>query len=115
MSKVTIYVSREGKSNHLHLRDSEGHSGESTITTDVHTGDTVQWVLRDGIDEITGIQPKKGSQNIFSNGPARQEDGSWEGKVSKSAAGSELYTIDYKIGIHAFSDDPKIKVKPPRE
>jgi len=115
MSKVTIFVSREGKSNHLHLRDSEGHSGESTITTDVHTGDTVQWVLRDGIDEITGIQPKKGSQNIFSRGPAKAEDGSWVGEVSESATGEERYSIGYTINGRAFTDDPQLKVKPPRE
>ena len=115
MSKVTIYVSREGKTSRLHLRDSEGHAGTDNIITDVHAGDTIQWVIRDGIDEITGIYPKNGSQNIFSSGPAKTEDGSWVGTVDESVSGSELYSIDYKIGASAFTDDPELKVKPPRD
>ena len=114
MSKVTIYVSREGQTNRLHLRDSEGHSGDESIITDVRAGDTVQWVVSEGIDEITGIYPKNGSRNIFSSGPTKTEDGSWVGTVGESASGSELYSIDYKIGASTFRDDPQLDVKPPR-
>jgi len=115
MSKVTIYVSREGKTSRLHLRDSEGHSGDESIVTDVKAGDTIKWVVREGIDEITGIHPKNGSQNIFSSGPAKTADGSWVGTAAESASGSELYSIDYTIGGMALRDDPELDVKPPRD
>lgn len=115
MSKVTIYVSREGQTNKLHLRDSEGHSCDESIVTDVHPGDTVKWKITEGIDAITGIHPKNGSQNIFSNGPAKTEDGSWVGTVGRSASGKELYSIDYTINGMAFKDDPELDVKPPRD
>lgn len=115
MSKVTIYVSREGQTSQLHLRDSEGHSGTGNIITDVRAGDTVKWVITEGIDEITGIHPKNGSQNIFSSGPIKNEDGSWMGTVGKSASGRELYSIDYTIGGMALRDDPELDVKPPTD
>lgn len=113
--KVTIYLSREGETIRLHLRDSEGHVGDSNITTDVCCGDEVEWVIEGGIDEITNIYPKHGSKNIFSTGPERKEDGSWMGTVSSSVSGSEFYSIDYKIAGQSYSDDPKLKVKPPQD
>lgn len=114
-TKVTIYVGRDGSADSLYLRDSEGHVGKNTITTDVQAGDEVEWVLGEGVDEITNIYPKSGSQNIFSDGPIKQEDGSWKGKVKDTVTGSESYSIDYTIAGSAFSDDPKLDVKPPRD
>ncbi|WPP53283.1 hypothetical protein [Catalinimonas niigatensis] len=113
-TKVTIYLSRDGNTDQLYLRDSEGHAGKKTITTDVCCGDEVEWVLGEGIDEVTNIFPKRDSKNIFSAGPSKRPDGNWEGTVSKSAKGSELYSIDYRIGEVAYSDDPRLDVKPPR-
>ncbi|MEK6477808.1 hypothetical protein WJR50_09750 [Catalinimonas sp. 4WD22] len=114
-TKVTIYVGRDGSTDSLYLRDSEGHAGKNTITTDVQAGDEVEWVLGEGVDEITNIYPKSGSQNIFNGSPFRKANGNWEGTVCNSATGSELYSIDYRIGAQTYSDDPELKVKPPRD
>lgn len=113
-AKVTIYLSRDDSTDQLYLRDSEGHAGKGTITTEVCCGDEVEWILEEGIDEVTNIFPKKESKNIFSSGPFRRADGNWEGTVCKTAKGSELYSIDYRIGELAYSDDPRLDVKPPR-
>ncbi|MEO0334527.1 MAG: hypothetical protein AAF223_23110 [Bacteroidota bacterium] len=115
MSKVRIYVSRDPRTGELHLRDSEGHEGDGSIVTDVHHGDEVEWVLGEGIDEITGIRPASGSQNIVRGEVRKNGNGNWKGTVDECAEGSEEYVIE-------FVDDntmlrtsyPKLKVKPPR-
>ncbi|WKN33512.1 hypothetical protein PZB74_09235 [Porifericola rhodea] len=112
-TKVTIYVDRNGNTNNLYLRDSEGHEGVNTITTDVSCDDDVEWIVGNGIDEITNIVAKSGSQNIFSSGPTKRADGNWEGTVCQHASGSESYSIEYKIDGQTMTDDPKFRVKPP--
>lgn len=112
MSTEIIFVSKANGGTGLHLSDNEGHSGDGTITTDVHQGDTVKWKISagGGIDEITNIYPKSTSQDIFSSDPVQQKDGSWKGTVSNNASGSEFYNIDYKIGGVSYTDDPELKI-----
>ena len=112
MSTETIYISKQTSGTGLYLADSEGHSGNNTITTTVSPGDTVIWRLSNGggIDEITNIYAKTGSQDIFSQDPARQADGSWKGVVSTDATGNESYNIAYKIGGVEYLDDPDLEV-----
>ena len=115
MADVTIYVSLVSGTTNLHLSDSEGHSGDGTITTDVQRGQSVQWQIATGagIDSLDNIYAKEGSQDIFSSDPAKQEDGSWLGTVSDSASGNESYSIDYTISGTSYTDDPELQVDQP--
>ena len=112
MSHVKIYVSRDPQTNELCLRDSEGHEG-SNIVTNVHAGDEVEWIAGEGVDKIKGIRPATGSQNILSD-CVKKEDGTWQGKVSVSAEGSEEYVIEFEVDSLAQASNPKLNVKPPR-
>jgi len=112
MATETIFISKQATGTGLHLSDNEGHSGDGSITTTVHEGDTVIWKLTSngGITAITNIYPKTGSENIFSTNPAKQDDGSWLGTVANVISGSESYSIDYTIGEDSYTDDPKLQV-----
>jgi len=112
MATIEIFIKKQEGNTGLHLSDNEGHSGDGSITTTVHEGDTVVWqlVANSGITAITNIYPKTGSENIFSNPPIQQPDGSWKGTVASSISGSESYSIDYNIGEDSYTDDPEILV-----
>ena len=113
MATETIYIRKQASGTGLYLSDNEGHSGDGSITTIVHEGDTVIWKLKPngGITAITSIYPKTGSENIFSTNPAKQPDGSWQGTVANPVSGSESYSIDYTIGQDSYTDDPKLDVQ----
>jgi hypothetical protein len=117
MSTDIINISKQEGNNRLYLTDNEGHTGKDNITTDVKPGDTVTWKLvpNGGIDQITGINPKTGSQDIFSVDPVpvNKDDpkSDWTGTVSENATGTESYSIDYKIGGASFKDDPDLEVE----
>ncbi len=112
MAREIIFISKQASGTGLHLSDNEGHSGDGSITTIVHEGDTVIWKLKPngGITAITNIQPKKGSKNIFSTNPSKQPNGSWQGTVKSSVSGNESYSIDYKIGDKSYTDDPELEI-----
>lgn len=110
---VSIFVSRKKGTSRLHFRDSEGHSGDYTITTDVRPGGMVKWEVEDGVDTITNIYPKKGSFSIFEKGPEKKKNGEWFGKIKKDATGREEYNVDYIIDGKEYSEDPVLNVKPP--
>ncbi|SMG34307.1 hypothetical protein SAMN05661096_02233 [Marivirga sericea] len=116
MSTEIINIKKQEGNDHLYLTDNEGHAGKDTITTTVKNGDTVTWKLdpNGGIDQITGITAKPGSQNLFSEGPApvdiKDPKTDWTGTIGKDATGSESYTIAYKIGDQALVDDPKLRI-----
>lgn len=112
MAIEKIFIHKQIDGTGLHLSDNEGHSGDGTITTIVREGDTVIWKLasNSGITAITNIYPKTGSENIFSNPPMLQPDGSWEGTVANSISGNESYSIDYNIGEDSYTDDPELDV-----
>jgi len=116
MSTDIINISKQEGNNRLYLTDNEGHSGKDNITTKVKPGDSVTWKLvpNGGIDQITGINPKTGSQDIFSADPApvNPDDpkSDWTGTVSENATGTESYNIAYKIEEESFVDDPEMEV-----
>ncbi|WP_375578545.1 hypothetical protein ABWH96_16160 [Marivirga tractuosa] len=117
MSTEIINISKQEGNDHLYLTDNEGHAGKDTITTTVKPGDTVTWKLdpNGGIDQITGITAKPGSQNLFSEGSApvdlKDPKTDWTGTIGKDATGTESYTIAYKIGNQQYADDPDLEVK----
>ena len=113
MSKVKIYVCRDKQSGQLHLRNSEGHSGDGSIITNVRPGDEIAWVLGEGIDEIKGIRPVGGSQSIFRGEVKNDGHGKWKGIVDELAQGEEEYEIEYVAENVSRASKPKLKVEPP--
>jgi len=114
MANITIFL-KVDQVGHLHLRDSEGHSGEDNITTDAGDGDTILWTLEEnsGISKITGINAKPGSQNLFSEGPSRISDSEWRGLINSDASGEESYYIEYNLADGTpMKDDPRIIIRP---
>jgi len=99
----------------LHLKDTEGHTGDNNITSQANPGDFVKWKIETGsnIDRIDNIYAKTGSINVFSEGPQLDENDTWIGKVSPTATGSEAYNIQYTVGSETVVDDPEIDIKPP--
>jgi hypothetical protein len=114
MANITVYL-KVDEVGHLHLRDSEGHSGEDNITTYAKDGDSLTWVLEEnsGIRKIVSIAAKPGNQNIFSEGPERISDVEWRGVIGPAAQGSESYFIEYELTDGSIlTDDPVVVVDP---
>ena len=125
MAERIIYVSRNGKSNQLKLRDNQGHDpGNNDLTTDVDPNDSIVWKLdtNSGLTEITGIKPSdssqpayRGSQDLLA-APPNNNNGIWEATVVSSSPGPgkfENYMIGYKIPNDdtEYWDDPKLQMK----
>lgn len=113
MATETVYVGIVAGSNPpvLHLSDSEGHSGDGNLTTNVNPGDKVVWeiVSGSGISAIT-IAKKPTSNDIFSKDPKVKSDGSWKGTISDTATGEESYNIGFTIGSVDHVCDPILKI-----
>ena len=114
MATVTIYISKQKDSKGLHFTDSEGHSGDNTITTKVKPGDTVIWKLTEegGIDAITAISEvkSKNNQNLFVESPKpidpKNPESDWIAEIKETATGKETYTISYKIDDNVYTQHP---------
>lgn len=121
MATIYIYVSRNGNSQNIKLRDSNGDDpGNDQVTTVVDEGDTVIWALDpDGSNlySLNGVEKKASSQvDLLKKQPAPQSDGTYKAKVKKkdSLKGKkESYYIKYKITADGsiLCDDPKLKMK----
>ncbi len=122
MATNIIYVSRNGNSHQLKLRDNQGHNpGNNKLETDVEPDDTVRWQLDEnsGLAEITGIKESdsrkkqyRNSQNLL-DGPAKNNKGIWEATVVPKSPGKgkfENYMIGFKIpgDEKEYWDDPKL-------
>ena len=136
----TIYVSQNGNSGTLKLRDSEGHNpGNDDLTTDVASGDTVTWVVDPdasgpnaiySIESITYSPPEDGPPPKYQrstpvlyqtingekqvNGNAAKVNGVMTGYVDSgiSADTIENYQIGYKKVQNGDTlyDDPRLKM-----
>lgn len=125
MATNIIYVSRNGQSTKLRLRDNQGNNNvdKKDLTTKVNPNDTVIWQLdqNSGLSEITGIResdstkPKyKNSQNLLT-GPAIRDNGVWRATVISQSPGRgkfENYSIGFKIpgDDTEYWHDPKIEM-----
>ncbi|MBZ5855517.1 hypothetical protein [Flavihumibacter profundi] len=121
----TIYVSRNGQSFNLKLRDSQGHNpGNNNLTTDADPGNEITWVLDtdSGLTAITGIKksdpaiPKyKDSIEVLTGDPTLV-NGVWTGFVKSPSPGKGKFQ-NYMIGFtvpgdtNTYWDDPKIQMK----
>lgn len=121
---VTIYVKlKEGESDKIRLRDSQGHmANDSNITSKVKTDDTVTWQLDNasGLSEITGIKysaPEKGkyqnSVKLWDKEPKQNKDGSWTVTITNDSTRKgkhQNYMVGYKImgSDEEHWEDPKL-------
>jgi len=125
MATINIYISRNGQSNNIKVRDSEGHDpGNDNITTDVSPGDTVIWQLdsNSGLTSLDGItrtvssdhsfdpnavdllvSTPSGSNSVFTGTVVSTSPG--RGKYEKYKIG---YTVPGTIGTQW--DDPKLQI-----
>ncbi len=123
MAKKIIYVSRNGKSQHIKLKDKVNDPGNNKLTTRVDPSDKVIWQLDkdSGLSEITGIKESdnsktqyKKSQNLF-DGPVRKTKVGWEATILPVSPGSgkfQNYMVGFKIAGDdtEYWDDPKIQM-----
>lgn len=122
----TIYVSRNGNSTNLKLRDSEGHNpGNDNLTTGVNPTDTVTWVLDpnasnpiasiQSITKADNTQPRyANSVEVLTANPTNI-NGVWTGYVKSPSVGVgkfENYTIGFTLPNDntVYYDDPKLQM-----
>jgi hypothetical protein len=126
----TIYVSRNGNSYNLKLRDSEGNNpGNDNLDTWVNPGDLVTWELdnNSGLDAIIGILPldkhdksyDSNSVDLFVSICCSKGSGNlgniFKGQVVSTSLWAGKYE-KYKIGFMVpndgtiYWDDPKIEM-----
>ena len=80
---------------------------DAHFTTDVETGDKVQWKLGDcSIVSINAIMPVN-KKDLFKREPSCQNN--WKGKIG-NGEGEEHYTIGYRVGNTLYTCDPKISM-----
>lgn len=124
----TIYVSRQGNSNNLSLRDSESNgNGSDQLTTIVSPNETVIWELdpnppqgSNSIAAITNVYQKADNNpnnvSLLTGNPTSCGDGRFSGTVIPNSPGSgkyESYSIDYQLvaGGNVLTDDPKLQMQ----
>ena len=123
---ATIYVSRNGNSHKLKLRDDKNKNpNNEDLTTGVVPNEIVEWRLEEnsGLSEIIGIKESdpglsqyKGSQTLLANGATRDKNGVWTATVVSSSPGKKKfqnYMIGYKIpdDDKEYWHDPKLEMK----
>lgn len=105
METKTIYVSRIPDTKKIKLRDSDGNDpGNDDLTTEVRTGDIVEWKLdkNSGLDSLIGIKKKKDTTQLLKGDPTGS-NGVFTGHVVDVSPGKDK-KMKYKIG-YKFSDD----------
>ncbi len=125
MATINIYVSRNGRSNNIKLRDSEGHNpGNDNVTTDVSPGDTIIWQL----DSDSGLTSLDGVTKTVASDPSFDPNGV-DLLVSTPSGSNSVYTgtvvsispgrgkfENYKVGYTVPGtngtqwDDPKLLI-----
>lgn len=123
---IKIYVSRNGQSMQLKLRDSEGNNpGNDKLTTHVKPNDIVEWHLDpDELDIASIISVNKkvpgdpsydpNSVDLLVKDPT-PSDGVFSGTVKSISPGIGKFE-DYKIGFKiqldgpTYYDDPKLQI-----
>ena len=98
------------------------HNGNSATTIHAKKGEVVTWTINpgSGVKEITGIDKKSGSDNVFNPLPGRLgQSKNWQGTVDPNLASSitqEIYFIkwvDENDG-KSHTYDPFIQINPGR-
>jgi hypothetical protein len=125
----TIYVSRNGQSNNIKLRDSENHTGQSDnngnlddITTSANYGNAVIWEIDPNdspasIYSLNGISKKGNSPaDLLVSHPVAY-NGQYQATIARDPSLNnkiETYNISYQIDSSGpvLERDPKLKLDP---
>ena len=125
MAARTVYVSRNGQSNQLKLRDSEGHNPQNdNLTTDVDPGDTVTWQLDtnsgltsiEAVQQVTSTDPSYNSASVNLMSILPTSTNGFTGTIVTPSPGVtkfEQYKIGFKVpnDTTVYWDDPKLIMK----
>ena len=124
----TIFVSVNGNSGNLRLRDSQGHDpGNSDLTTFVSPDNIVTWEIDPapppGARPVASIErvykkPNNDPNNysLLTDEPTNTGNGVFQATVVKRSPGSGkqlFYNIDFKLdpGGPTLTDDPKLQMQ----
>lgn len=119
MAIRTIFISRNGNSTKIKLRDSEGHNpGNDDLTTQISPTDTINWVIdtQNPIASIDNIVAKPGNDSILKTAP-NNSTGTWSATavdVDPSPGRPKFYS--YNVFYHLLNDtttydtDPKLNM-----
>lgn len=128
MATITIYVSRNGNSYNLKLRDSLGNNpGNDNLTTSVSPGDSLIWCLDptgsnltslNGVNKTVDGDPSfnPNSIDLIAAPGTHSVDGIYYGTVVSPSPGSGKFE-NYKIGFkvpnddNVHWDDPKLQMQ----
>ncbi len=125
-SEIIIYVSRNGNSKQLKLRDSEGHNpSNDDLTTDVSPGNTIKWVLdsNSGLSSITQVKKvtpadpsyQPNAVTLLTSEPTSVNNEIIAAVVATSPGSGKFE--NYKIGFTIpgdsteYWDDPRLKMR----
>lgn len=122
---ITVDYNNLGSDEHkLSLTNTDGNLGggqgndHDDITTTVHAGDTIQWIIAEGskVSAITAISAKPGNSEFLENKTTEPESGNYIATVKRTihANDVEAYNIFFKLDGDdtIYLDDPKIKGSP---
>ena len=111
-AEIIIIIGGDVGSHKLIIRDKNGNPAD---TFNIRRGKQIQWLLvnKEVVKEITNIDKKPASENVFRSGPERIGGSlNWRGIIDWEAKGkTEEYNIDWtdsQGNKHTF--DPKIQV-----
>jgi hypothetical protein len=84
---------------------------DDNFVTDVTLGSTIIFRAGGDITSIDGITVEAGG-NVFSDGPKKQDDGTWQGTIENSSSVLESgYSLTYTIAGEQYTQDPKLRIK----
>ena len=118
MATIYIYVSRNGNSSNIKLRDSDGKNpGNDDLTSDVNPGDTIIWKLdsNSNLYSLDGIQIKPDSPDNLLTSPPTGSNNEFSATVVSISPGKgkiEKYMVGYTVsqGDETIWDDPKLRM-----
>jgi hypothetical protein len=128
MATITIYVSRNGNSFNLKLRDSLGNNpGNDDLTTNVSPGDQLVWSLDPNGSNLTSLNGvnktvpgdpsyNANSMDLIAPPGTYSQNGSYYGTVISPSPGNGKFE-KYKIGFMVpgdstvYWDDPKLQMQ----
>ncbi|MBI2731593.1 MAG: hypothetical protein HYX40_12740 [Sphingobacteriales bacterium] len=121
----TIYLSVNGNSTNLRVRDSEGNNpGNDNVTTLVNTNDTITWEPdpnpppgANAIANLVSVYRKNlpNNGNLLTGVPSPNGNGGLSATVVSSSPGrgvQESYGVEYQVVANGSSlyDDPKLQM-----
>lgn len=85
--------------------------GDTAFVTSVKRGNNVVFKKDGDISSFTCLKATSG--NVFSDPPAPQPNGSWQGVIGNFGDNTEeSYSITYVVNGTSYTQDPKLQINP---